>query len=55
MTQIASTSANLELLGESKQTGVMFIGKDITALDEILLINQSVTGLYEQRVNLLTV
>ena len=55
LTQIASTSANLELLGESKQTGVMFIGKDITALDEILLINQSVTGLYEQRVNLLTV
>lgn len=55
MTQTALGSANLKLIGEAEKTGVMLISKDITALDEMLLINQSVTGLYEQRVNLLTV
>ena len=55
LTQTALGSANLKLIGEAEKTGVMLISKDITALDEMLLINQSVTGLYEQRVNLLTV
>lgn len=55
MTQIALGGANLKLIGEAEKTGVMLISKDITTLDEMLLINQSVTGLYEQKVNLLTV
>lgn len=55
LTQIALGGANLKLIGEAEKTGVMLISKDITTLDEMLLINQSVTGLYEQKVNLLTV
>ena len=55
LTQIALGGANLKLIGEAEKTGVMLISKDITTLVEMVLINQSVTGLYEQRVNLLTV
>ena len=31
------------------------IGKDITALNEFTLINQSITGIYENEIDLLTV
>mgnify|MGYP001316299925 CR=1 FL=1 len=47
--------ANLTLLGESANTGIALMGKDISNLDELILINQSVTGLYSRKVDLLKV
>ena len=52
---IGSKLANLELLNESKSSGLMSINKNITTLDSIYLINQSVTGVYETAIDLLKV
>ena len=46
---------DLKALGGSKQSGKMVPNKNISDKNEVLLINQSVTGLYESRINLLTI
>lgn len=53
LSAIMLPKANLTLLGESASTGIALMGKDITNLDELILINQSVTGLYSRKVDLL--
>lgn len=55
LTMIGLPSADLSLLGEAKKTGVMLISKKISDAEEFVLINQSVTGVYENRIDLLTV
>jgi CRISPR-associated endonuclease Csn1 len=54
-TQIGIAAADLTLIGGTANSGVMLFGKNITALSECKLINQSVTGLFESSVDLLTV
>ena len=46
---------NLLSIGGSKRSGVMQPNKNITDRQEVLLINQSVTGLYENTIDLLTI
>ncbi len=55
LTRIGVTFANLALIGEAAKTGVMLISKNISDAEEFILINQSVTGVYENRIDLLTV
>lgn len=55
LTIIGKTSADLRLMGESKETGVMFISKKVSDAEEFILINQSVTGLYENEVDLMKI
>ena len=50
---IKTQSVDLSILGGVKNTGVMFLPKHINSLKECELINLSVTGLYENRINLL--
>lgn len=52
---IGNPKADLTQIGYSPSSGIMLINKDITSAQEVTLINQSVTGLYENRINLLTV
>lgn len=51
--QCAAVRVNLEDIGGSKNAGTITVGKDITNRDCLRLINQSITGLFEQEVNLL--
>lgn len=46
-------SSNLHLINGSKQAGVNTLGSVITNKESIYLVNQSVTGLYESKVDLL--
>ena len=55
ITQQANYGADLTLFKESKSAGIMFLSKVISKQDEVLLINQSVLGIYEERVDLLTI
>ena len=55
LTAICLTKANLTDIGLSTATGVMLLGKNITGNEEMLLINQSITGLFINTINLLTV
>ena len=50
-----SGGADLTKIGETKSAGTMKISKTISGRKEIKLIYQSVTGLYEKEVDLLTV
>lgn len=52
---VSAGKADLTLIGESKSTGVMLIPKKISGSSEFKLINQSVTGIYENIIDLLTV
>jgi CRISPR-associated endonuclease Csn1 len=54
-TQIGIAVADLTLIGEASKTGVMLFGKNITGASEFKLVCQSVTGLYERSIDLLTV
>lgn len=47
--------ANLLDIGESKSTGVMTLNKKISNYEEVILLNRSVTGMYENEINLLIV
>ena len=47
--------ADMKLLGGSSQSGVLLMSKKISNAKEVILIHQSVTGLYQAEVNLLTV
>ena len=55
LSAIMLPKANLTLLGGSASTGIALMGKEISNLDELILINQSVTGLYSRKVDLLKV
>ncbi len=46
--QCRSTSANLSAIKGSPSAGVLVLNKDITKLENIVIINQSITGFYEQ-------
>ena len=50
-----NNTADLCMIGGSSNNGKMRISKKISNIREIVLINQSVTGLYRAEVNLLTV
>ena len=51
----AAAYGDLKLIGEAPKCGVMLMPKKISTLKELVLINQSVTGLFESRIDLLTV
>lgn len=55
LSQLINQGADLELLGESKKTGVMLQNKKISDKSEFKVINQSPSGLYCNEVDLLTV
>lgn len=55
LTKIGLPAADLSLIGEAKRTGVTLISKKISDAEEFILVNQSVTGIYENRIDLLTV
>lgn len=55
LSMLANITADLELLDEAKKCGEMKINKKITERREFKLINQSITGLYENEIDLLTV
>lgn len=54
LTIIGVNSANLKLLGEAEHAGVMHIPKKVDGAEEFLLIHQSVTGIYEKSIDLLS-
>ena len=51
---VLGSECDMTLLGESAHCGKMLISKKIGD-EDIYLINQSVTGLYEKKINLRTV
>lgn len=53
LTKCANLGADLKLIGGSSASGKMLIGKNFSLLDEVLIIHQSITGLYERKINLL--
>lgn len=55
LSSIGLTSANLIDIGGSARCGVMLMGKEISKNTECILINQSITGIYESVIDLLTV
>ena len=53
LSQRLNQGADLTLVGGSKKTGVSLINKKITELKECKIVNQSVTGMYVNEVDLL--
>lgn len=53
--QCKPLTADLSLIGGSKRAGNFQINKIISNFKRVFLINQSVTGLFEQKIDLLTV
>ena len=54
-TQLLNNGVDLSLIGGTSFAGTTRISKKITGNSEIKLIDQSITGLYEREINLLTV
>lgn len=54
LTEIGLRAANLKSLGESVSTGKMLINKEVTKAQEFILIHQSVTGVFEKCIDLLS-
>lgn len=50
-----SANADLRLIGGSRESGSSAIRKNITRYSSIVLVNQSVTGVYEKKVDILRV
>lgn len=48
-----TSGANLKLIGEGDKTGILGISKNLPNQGRITLVNQSVTGVFEQEVDLL--
>lgn len=46
------TKADLSAVGGSKNAGVMVVNKNTVGKSQLILVNQSVTGLYENRTEL---
>jgi len=55
LTAIGPVSGDLSLIGGSPNSGILGMNKKISEKNEVTLINQSVTGIYEKHINLLTV
>lgn len=55
LSQRLNQGADLRQLGGKKETGVSSLNKKISELEECKLINQSVTGLYKNEVDLLNI
>lgn len=55
LTKLSNLVADLSLIGASTQTGKMSISKKISEKSEFKLINKSITGLYENEIDLLTI
>ena len=55
LSRIGTTMADLRLIGLSANSGKILISKNIANIEEFKLINQSVTGLFETSIDLLTV
>ena len=55
LTAIGSNAADLRLIKEAGKAGVALIPKKLDNAKEMLLINQSITGVYENSIDLLTV
>ena len=55
LSRIGTTETDLTLLGEPARTGNITMNKKMSIDKETYLIHQSVTGIYEKQVNLLTV
>ena len=49
----ATTTANLKLIGGSANAGNIAIGKNTLASNTLVLVQQSITGVYEMREELL--
>ncbi len=54
LSAISKPVADLSLIGGSKNAGVLYISKKLSGLQNLRLINQSVTGFYEESIDLLT-
>lgn len=54
LSTIGITKADLSLIGAASISGGMTMSKQIDGTKELLLINQSVTGLFENRIDLMT-
>lgn len=55
LSQLSNMGSNLELIDGSKKSGVSLISKKISDSNEFILINQSITGVYRNKIDLLTV
>ena len=55
LSAIGSYTADLKLIGGAELSGKMLLSKEISKNAQILMINQSCTGLYESAIDLLTV
>lgn len=55
LTSVGIVSGDLSLIGGAAKAGIILISKNITDSKECMLINQSITGLYENRIDLLRV
>lgn len=53
--QCKPLTANLTLIGAAGRTGIMQIGKTISNCDSAKLVSQSVTGIKEQVIDLLSI
>ena len=53
--QCTSQSADLSLLNGPKHAGILLMNNDITKLEKINVYNQSITGFYEQVIDLQTI
>lgn len=52
MFQCQSGSANLTLIGGSAKAGILVLNNNITNFQQISIINQSPTGIYEREIDL---
>ncbi len=53
--QCQSGAANLKLIGGPASAGIIVLNHDITKCNQISIINQSPTGVYEQEIDLLKI
>ena len=55
LSQLINNGANLDIIEKGAHAGVATLNKMISECNEFKLINQSITGLYENEVDLLTI
>lgn len=55
LTKLSNMGANLSLIGEASKAGIMTLNNNISGKTEFKLINKSITGLYENEVDLLSI
>lgn len=53
--QCSSQAANLQLIDGPGMAGRLLLSNDISKLEDIKIINQSITGFYEQVIDLKTI